>query len=183
MGPGYLNFVWAFKRTIAQESACSNPRPSPNPRQSGHRKRGRKGECGRLACVRCHRQSHELGWMRELLEPLPEGIYRMPSVYGFVKSMRSLAPCIAAVCKLRCRTCPLCAGPCREELAGHLEPVKLGSVSSRSSTDCKRNPRFQPGAGVILPLLSLFLSATAIRKHLKFSPSSSSPNEALEDAH
>ena len=118
------------KRTIVQD-AGSNPRPSPNPRQSGHRKRGRKGQCGRLKCVRCRRQSHELGWMRELPEPLPEGIYRMPSVYGFVKSMRSLAPCIAAVCKLRCKTCLLCAGPCEEELAGHLEPNIHAHVYTR----------------------------------------------------
>ncbi len=36
--------------------------------------------------------------------------------------MYSLAPCIAAVCKLRYRTCLLCAGLCEEGLAGGLEP-------------------------------------------------------------
>jgi hypothetical protein len=111
-----------LKRKIAQEYAYSNPPRSPNPRQSGHRKRGRKGQCGRLECVRCHRQSHELGLMRELPKPLPEGIYRMPSVYGFVKLMRSLEPCIVAVCKLRYRTCLLYVGLCEGALAGHLEP-------------------------------------------------------------
>src|SRR5580704_5742352 len=46
----------------------------------------------------------------------------MLSMYGFVKLMSSAPPRIAAVCKLRCRTSLVCAGPCEGALAGHLEP-------------------------------------------------------------
>jgi hypothetical protein len=64
-----------LRHTIAQESAYSTPPRSPNPRQTWHRKRGRKAQSGRLGCVRCHRQSHELGLIRALLRPLHAGTY------------------------------------------------------------------------------------------------------------
>ena len=108
-------------QTIAQ-IACSTPPRSPNPRQSGHRRRGRKGKWDRLGCVRCHRQSHEHGLTRGLPGPLHGSIYRMPLVYGFVKLMRSLALRIVSGCRRRYRTCLLCVGPCGGALAGHLEP-------------------------------------------------------------
>jgi|SRR5580693_2972809 hypothetical protein len=110
------------KRTIGKESAYSTPLRSPNPRQSGHRKRDHKGQWGRLGCARCYRQSLERGFLRALPKPLHAGIYRMPLVYGCVGLMSSLAPRIAVACKLRCRTSLLCAGPYKEALAGHLEP-------------------------------------------------------------
>src|ERR1017187_8153745 len=119
--PSKRVFPHPARQTTAQ-IACSNPRPSPNPRQSGHRKRGRKGQWDRLGRVRCHRQPHERGLTRALPGPLHAGIYRMSLGYGFVKLMRSFALRTEAVCKLRYRTCLLCAGPCREESAGHLEP-------------------------------------------------------------
>jgi hypothetical protein len=113
-----------LRRTIAiaQESACSTPPRPPNPRQTWHRKRGRKGQSGRSECARCHKQSHELGLIRTLPSPLHAGIYRKPSVYGFVKSMRSLALRTVSGCKPRYRTCLLCMVPCVGALAGHLEP-------------------------------------------------------------
>jgi hypothetical protein len=54
--------------------------------------------------------------------PLHAGIYRMSLGYGFVKLMRSFALRTEAVCKLRYRTCLLYVGPCKEALAGGLEP-------------------------------------------------------------
>jgi hypothetical protein len=110
------------KRTIGKESAYSTPLRSPNPRQSGHRKRDHKGQSGHSECVRCYRQSLERGLLPALPRPHHAGVYRMPLVYEFVKLMSSLAPRIAAVCRLRCRTSLLCAGRCGGALAGHLEP-------------------------------------------------------------
>ena len=110
------------KRTLSQRTAYSNPPRSPNPCQSGHRKRGRRGQRGRSRCVRCHRQSNELGLIRALPWPLQAGICRMPLVCGFVKLVHSLAPRIVVVCKPRYRTCLLYVGRCEGALAGHLEP-------------------------------------------------------------
>ena len=111
-----------LKRTIALESAYSTPPRSPNPRQTWHRKRGRKEQSGRSGCVRCHKQSHELGLTGALPWPLHAGIYRKPSVYGFVKLMHSPALRTVSGCKPRYRTCLLCVGPCVGALAGHREP-------------------------------------------------------------
>jgi hypothetical protein len=110
------------KRTFAQESAYSIPLRSPNLCQSKHRKRDHKGQRCRLGCVHCYRQSLECGLLRALPRPRHAGIYRMPLVFGFVTLMSSLAPRIAAACKLRCRKSLICAGPCEGALAGHLEP-------------------------------------------------------------
>ena len=110
------------KRTFAQESAYSIPLRSPNLCQSKHRKRDHKGQRCRLGCVHCYRQSLECGLLRALPRPRHAGIYRMPLVFGFVTLMSSLAPRIAAACKLRCRISRLCAGLCEGALAEHLEP-------------------------------------------------------------
>jgi hypothetical protein len=110
-----------LRRKIAPEYAYSIPLRPPNPRQTGHRKRGCNGLSGRLGCVRYHRQSHELGLMRALPGLLHPGIYRMPLVYGFVKLTRSFAPGIAGVCKLRYRRYLLYVGPCGGALAASLE--------------------------------------------------------------
>jgi hypothetical protein len=110
------------KRTIGKESAYSTPLRSPNPRQSGHRKRDHKGRWGRLGRVHCYRRSLERGFLQALPRPLRAGIYRMLSVCGCVELMSSLAPRIAVACKLRCRTSLLCAGPREGALAGYLEP-------------------------------------------------------------
>ena len=115
-------YAGTLRRKIAPEYAYSIPLRPPNPRQTGHRKRGCNGLSGRLGCVRYHRQSHELGLMRALPGLPHPGIYRMPLVYGYVKLKRSLAPRIAGVCKLRCRTCLLFVGRCEGALAANLEP-------------------------------------------------------------
>ena len=60
--------------------------------------------------------------IRTLPWPLHAGIYRKPSVYGFVKLTRSLALRTVSGCKPRYRTCLLGVGPCVGALAGHLEP-------------------------------------------------------------
>jgi hypothetical protein len=123
------------RRTFAQESACSTPPRSPNPRQSERRKRGRKDKWGRLGYVRCYRQSHELGLMRAMPRLLHAGVYRTPLGYGFVKLRRILGLRIVAVCKLRYRTCFLGVGPCKRALAGHLEP----SIHAHTYTRDTRN--------------------------------------------
>jgi hypothetical protein len=122
-------------RTFAQESAYSIPPRSPNPRQSERRKRGRKEQWGHLGCVRCYRQSHELGLTRAMLRLLHAGVYRTPLGYGFVKLTSSLALRIVAVCKLRHKMCLLYVGLCKRALAGHLEP----NIHAHAYTQDTRN--------------------------------------------
>jgi hypothetical protein len=69
--------------------------------------------------------------MRGLPEPLSVGLYRWPSVYEFVKLMRSPASRIVAVCKPRYKTCLLGVGPCEGALAGYLEPHTHAHVYRR----------------------------------------------------
>jgi hypothetical protein len=126
---------YAPRRTFAQESAYSTPPRSPNPRQSERRKRGRTERWGRLGCARYYRQSHELGLMRAMQRLLHAGVYRTLLEYGFVKLTSSLALHIAAVCKLRYRTCFLCVGLCKRALAGHLEP----NIHAHAYTQDTRN--------------------------------------------